>query len=129
MMTIIGSVEEVHGGTKSFSVSAVVRGRGGREVEKTFKVFWSDNTTFFSKGRRRTPSQANKIRPGTRRVLTARTTSSGSLVATEVWHPTTGGVLALTASECKNLGGTVSDDQDCPMTKKRCTTVGGSMCI
>lgn len=130
MKTIIGTVEAVQPGARSVTVSAIVQGPGGR-VARTFRVAWSGSTSFFSKSRRRTRSNADKLRAGSRVVLIARPGPGGKLLATEVWHPTGSGVLELTASECRNLGGTVTNDGECPQLggKRRCKTAGGSMCI
>jgi hypothetical protein len=135
MDTVIGKVTAVDARTKSFTVTAVLRGPSGKDRNRKFDVQWSRDTAFVSKGKTKRQSSAEKIKTGMN-VVVQREGPKGR--AHVVWHEPSSGTIALTASECKNLGGTLSTDIDCPnvrvhdtinYSRRRCTTKGGSMCV
>ena len=134
MKAVIGKVQSVDQQNKSFTVSATARARG-KDVTKQFDVGWTAQTNFKSKGKRPASSDPSKIKPGVDVIAHIDTAQAGGLVAGEVWHPPSRGGIFLTSGECKDLGGTVVQDWDCPALYKgaasglRCVCPGGSRCI
>jgi hypothetical protein len=127
MRTIIGMVAGLDARAKTLTVVSTRRA-DGRTRTRMSTVPWSGATDFRRKGLRNARSTPERIKLGMNVVITL---DGGSRAAT-VWHPLVSGVLQLSAAECKNLGGTVSSDSDCPSingTRRRCTTGGGTLCI
>ena len=128
MRAILGKVAALDARTKTLTVSVVQRS-GGRDRTKKFEVSWSRNTAFASKGKRKVQSSPEKIRPGMNVIVQLEGAGGRADV---VWHePVRSGVIALTATECKLLGGKVVTDYACPGEGglKRCNTAGGTMCV
>jgi hypothetical protein len=134
MKAIVGRVSAVDASTRSFTVSAVVRGPSGRDRTRQFEVPWSRNTECISKGKRKVRSLPKKIKRGMNVIVQLK---GPRLPADVVWHEPTRGTIALTVRECRDLGGEIQQDGSCPNISSvegqrltyRCKTAGGSSCI
>jgi hypothetical protein len=140
---IFGTVAAVDPEAKTLRVSAVMIEPSGAERTEELEIPFAEDTAFKSKRTRMWGSKLGRVKPGMN-VIVQR--EGPEAPASEVWHdPVIGpikiGTIALTQADCTNLGGTITDDKNCPDTsplgsgpevieKKRCTTKGGhTMCV
>ena len=125
---VIGKVTSVNPGAKVFKVASVLKGADGKEMSKQVDVRWSDRTQFIWKTKEKRVAAPSDLKVGTQVVVRTKAQAGGKLVATEVWVQPLTGSIDLTASECRDLGGTITLDTGCAKAQ-RCTVPSGSRCI
>jgi hypothetical protein len=121
MEPIFGKVTALDPSTKTLAISAPATEPSGEVRTQDIEVPFSEDTAFKSKRKRAWGSKPERVKPGMD-VIVQR--EGPGAPADEVWHtpvigPITVGPIKLTIAECKNLGGTVEEDRQCP-------NIGGS---
>lgn len=131
-MVIIGRISSMLPQGSGFVVTTSTAAKGGT---RSVKVEWSLQTVITLKGKNKVAGSKTSAKVGDEVILRGRIDPHGTLAPAFVWLPPIGGPVELTASECKDLGGTLATDADCKsvvnqemngLDRRRCTMANGS---
>ena len=126
---VIGKVISVNPAAKTFKVAWATGGTDGKSVgSKEAVVRLSDQTKLTLKAKSPKKAALADIKVGQEVVVRTNAQQGDMIVASAVWIQPVTESLDLTASECRDLGGTITKSKECG-GRQRCAVPTGSRCI